>query len=152
MVLNKNRIRNAVLSTTAIILLIAGEVMLGCSGDEDGGSVTDGNDLVGDWILYGDDYFDFLSFGTTSFEGSRYTGTEYHGFSNSGKYYTIGDNLYFVIEAHCFTNWDANKEAFEQCLPQQTVVLPYSVSGTGDNRILTIYGDVWRVRQTPPVL
>ncbi|MDR2692764.1 MAG: lipocalin family protein [Chitinispirillales bacterium] len=116
-----------------------------------GGTIYPYNPVLrGEWILQNgnsecDDpwCYERIYFGSTSFSETgayRYITNDNNG---DGRYYTNGGSLYLVIE-NCY--WD--DQYIKHCTTKRPVVLPYSVSGSGNNRTLTINGDIWRVWQS----
>jgi len=103
--------------------------------------------LRGYWVLNDDgDNSDniYLDLGTAQFSGgNRYFDAYDDNMRAEGGWYTNGDRLYLAINERCYMDWyDAidggNGGYIKRCVPTQTTGLPYSLSGTGNNRKLTI--------------
>jgi len=107
--------------------------------------------LRGCWLLNDNvdnsDKF-YLDLGTAQFlGGNRYFDAYDDNARVEGGWYTNGDKLYLAINERCYMDWyDAinggNGGYIKRCVPTQTTGLPYTLSGTGDNRKLTIKNGV----------
>jgi hypothetical protein len=117
--------------------------------------------LRGDWVLkdsvhnpdsvYSVYNADSIYLGTALFSGgNRYFDDYDDDMIAEGGWYTTGDTLYLVIDERCYMDWydtiGFEGGYIERCVPEQTAVLPYSVSGSGGKRTLTIKNDVWKIK------
>lgn len=126
--------------------------------------------LRGEWVLinndstdndslnygYNDDLkrisFDSLEIAQFSGGGGNRYFDDYDGNMRAkGDWYTNGDTLYLLVDERCYDDWYDEIGFIKRCVPKQTAMLPYSVSGSGDTLTVTNNRnhngkDVWIIR------
>jgi hypothetical protein len=98
--------------------------------------------MRGEWVLQGgnSESDELIYFGIYTFSNdgaNRYVGDDE---DYSGKYYyTSGDILHFVVE-NCYLD----EHGIRRCTERDRL-FPFNVTGSGDDRILTIRTETWKV-------